>query len=137
MADLRYVKQRAERERERWSRDLLKHTPMVAEQWGDDRAREEAHRSVADDDQPFMVVYFGMLDYGVLWVGEYGNGAGLAQAYRREVAERELEWWRARIEEGLELLPFAREPLAHCVQVRQQWSLDSLERAIRDSYRYD
>lgn len=107
------------------SKELLKDTPMHTESYHETREREEAHRALPDERQPWMVCYFGMLDYGVLWIGP--------EAGTEEQAESEAQWWRDRIGEGLELLPFDRRPLAHQVMVRQQWDLDALVKAIRET----
>lgn len=110
----------------RQSADLLSDTPMKTESISNRRRREDEHRAIPQEEQPFMVCYMGMLDYGVLWIGPR-NGS-------EEVAEEEAQWWREKIERGLEILPFSRRPEAHMVMVRQQWDLDALTKAIHDSY---
>jgi hypothetical protein len=121
----------------RWSRDLLKHTPWKTESLNEERARRERHRALPRDDQPYMVVVFGMLSYGVLWIGDDGGVGHVSDHDRKQVAEREATWWRDQIRGGLEMIPFTRNPLPHDIQVRQQWDLDALACAILDSYRYD
>lgn len=107
--------------------ELLKHTPMYVESRSERDEREQRHRALPQSQQPWMVCYFGMLDYGVLWIGP-DNGP-------ERDADAEAEWWRDQIRDGLEILPFSRRPEPHSVMVRQQWDLDELTKAIRDSYR--
>lgn len=142
---------RSPREIEKWSKELLKDTPMKVESYHERREREDAHRALPKDRQPFMVIIMGMLDYGVLWIGPEGTEdendmppAMLASTamhlpsgtQKREAqAEREANWWREKIREGMWMLPFTRDPSEHDIQVRQQWDLDALTEAIMQSYR--
>ena len=125
------------REMDERSRELLKDTPMRAEGYNAEREREQAHRALPKGRQPFMVVFMGMLDYGVLWIGDEGpRGETRAECRLRKIkAEREMEWWAKEIDKGLHMIPFTRDPSRHDLQVRQQWDLDALTDAIRRSYR--
>lgn len=126
VADLKAA--RTPSQRERASRELLKHTPMFTESFGEKRRREEAHRALPRDEQPHMVCYMGMLGYKVLWIAEDGSAESLA------LAERERDWWGALCADGFYMLTQTREPYDHEFMVRQQWDLDALTRAILSSY---
>ena len=123
------------REVERKSAELLKDTPWRSETPNAERAREERHRALDKTDQPYMVCVFGLLDYGVLWVGPDGGADATSDADRERAARREMRWWQERIREGMHMSPFTRSPMEGDIQVRQQWDLDELTAAIRESYR--
>lgn len=124
------------RDVEAWSRELLRHTPWKTESPTEERKREEEHRALPRERQPFMVVVFGMLDYGVLWIGPAGaEGEDPDGRARRErQAETELAWWAERVHNGMWMIGFTRQPHENDLQVRQQWDLDDLTQAIRSSY---
>jgi len=107
--------------------ELLSNTPMKREGWNEQREREEAHRALPQEEQPYMVIFMGMLDYAVLWIGEPGGS--------EEDAKAEMQRWASEMErENFWLLPFTQNPHPGDLQVRQQWSLDSLVAAIQRSY---
>lgn len=105
------------------SRDILRHTPMKSESRDDQWAREQRHRAMLKDDQPYMVVIMGIFDYGVLSINE-----------TQEQAERELAWWQGMVRQGLAIHPFSSRPSPNDLMVRQQWDLDALTAAIHRGY---
>lgn len=123
----------------RESEQLLKHTPMREEGHNAEHKREDEHRSLPKGRQPFLVIFMGIFDYGVLWIGPAGfRGESYMERKARErAAEKEADWWRSKINKGMEVLPFTRDPSPHDVMVRQQWDLDELAAAIQRGYERD
>jgi hypothetical protein len=89
------------------------------------REHADAWRALPKEEQPWLIVCFGMLDY---WT--------LSAHTERAVAESELAWWQHKASSpgGLALLPISRHISKHDFQIRQQWDLDDLTAAIHSSY---
>jgi hypothetical protein len=118
------------REGEKRAKELLKGTPVATESYNAQRARQEAHRALPQGEQPWMVVYMGMLGYDVLWIAQDGSEES------KRIAETEVEFWAKEFEKGMPMPGRTREPHRSDLQIRQQWDLDHLTRAILDSYQY-
>ena len=102
---------------------------ILKESYHEERAREQAHRALPNSEQPWMVICFGILTYKVIWTAPDGSPESC------EAAERELDWWQSQAERGdLAVLPLSRHVARGDFQLQQQWSLDQLSQAIRDSY---
>jgi hypothetical protein len=125
------------REIEKRSEILLRNTPMKSESFNDREVREKAHQQIEPRErQPFMIVFMGMFDYGVVWIGKPGKvdeTRDQLQA-RIDAAEGMLRFWHDQVDAGLVMHPFTSDPHKGDFMIRQQWDLDALTDAIMRSY---
>lgn len=102
--------------------------------YNDDRKLEAEWRTLSQDEQPYLVVYFGMLGYQILAVCD-----------TEPEAEEVLTVWTvcavlgnlgggSKYGNGLRLKGWTRCVSPHDLQIRQQWDLDDLTSAIIGSY---
>lgn len=98
-----------------------------------DRRQEEAWRALPESEQPYLVVFFGMLGYEVVAVCDTEEEANEVLLYWQVCAVLGNLGGGGRY--GLRLKGWTRCVSPHDLQVRQQHDLDALTRAILESYR--
>lgn len=85
---------------------------------------EDEWRALPNEEQPYLVVFFGLLSYKVLAVCDTERDADIMLGY-----------WQDRAKAGnCAVKSYTRDASPHDFQVRQQWDLDALTHAILSSY---